>query len=191
MSDALAAPTHHQTLAALGQAIARLRRAPAARGVVHLVVQRPAENVRNTVDAAEFSVTEGLVGDTWRERRSRRTTDGSPHPDMQITLMSTWAIRAISPDEARWPLAGDQLFVDLDLTYENLPPGTRLQAGEVVFEVTSQPHTGCDKFVARFGLDAMTWVNSTEGRSLNLRGIYAKVVTPGRLRRGDAIVRCS
>ena len=106
---------------------------------------------------------------------------------MQITLMSVRAIGAISPDETRWPLAGDQLFVDLDLTYRNLPPGTRLQVGDAVLEVTEQLHTGCGKFIERFGLDAMKWVNSPEGRDLNLRGIYAKVVTSGRIRRGDAV----
>ena len=103
--------------------------------------------------------------------------------------MSMRAIGAISPDETRWPLAGDQLFVDLDLTLTNLPPGTRLQVGGAVLEVTAQPHTGCGKFVERFGVDAMKWVNSPEGRELNLRGIYAKVVAAGRVRPGDTITK--
>ncbi len=150
-------------------------------------MRRPAVEARETLEEGALDEAEGLVGDNWRARSSSRTTDGSPHPDMQITLMSVRAIGAISPDDTRWPLAGDQLFVDLDLTYRNLPPGTRLQVGDAVLEVTEQLHTGCGKFVERFGLDAMKWVNSPEGRDLNLRGIYAKVVTSGRIRRGDAI----
>lgn len=154
---------------------------------MHLIVKRPAEGARELLAEGEFDPATGLVGDTWHARHSRRTPDGSPHPGMQITLMSVRAIGAISPDEARWPLAGDQLFVDLDLAAGNLPPGTRLHVGDAVLEVTDQQHTGCGKFVERFGVDAMKWVNSPNGRALNLRGIYARVVQHGRVRHGDAI----
>ena len=171
----------------LRAAVDTVRQAPADNGTVALVVRRPEVNSREVLDEGYFEEAAGLAGDTWRMRRSGRTVDGSAHPDMQLTLMGVRAIGAISPDQSRWPLAGDQLFVDLDLTYANVPPGTRLQIGETVLEVTEQLHTGCGKFVERFGLDAMKWVNSPEGRELNLRGIYAKVVTPGRIRPGDAI----
>jgi hypothetical protein len=173
----------------LQDALGTIRQAPADHGAVALVVRRPGQNRREVLDEGLFNETDGLVGDTWPGRRSRLTPDGSPHPDTQLTLMSVRAIGAICTDEARWPLAGDQLFVDLDLALTNLPAGTRLQVGEAVLEVTAQPHTGCAKFVERFGLDAMKWVNSPEGRELNLRGIYAKVVTAGRVRPGDAITK--
>lgn len=180
------------TRAVLDAAIPHVRQAPRGRGTVDLIVRRPLVETREVLDEASFTPEEGLVGDTWRERFCRRSADGSPHPDMQITLMGTRAIAAISPDRTRWPLAGDQLLVDLDLTYEHLPFGTRLLLGDadggVILEVTDQPHTGCDKFIARFGLDAMKWVNSPEGRVLNLRGIYAKVVRRGVVRPGDAVV---
>lgn len=190
----MANPTHaiglaHRTLAQLNEAVDRVRDAPKDHGVVRVIVRRPVVNAREVLEEAVFDAGTGLVGDTWRDRKCSRSADGTPHPDMQITLMSVRAIGAISPDEARWPLAGDQLFVDLDLTAANLPAGTRLHMGEAVLEVTDQPHTGCGKFVDRFGVDAMKWVNSTEGRELNLRGIYAKVVTSGRIRRGDVIRR--
>ena len=179
----------HRTLAQLNEAIAHVRGAPKDDGTVRLIVRRPLVNAREVLDEAMFDARAGLDGDTWRARKCSRSADGTPHPDMQITLMGVRAIGAISPDEARWPLAGDQLFVDLDLATTNLPAGTRLQMGEAVLEVTDQPHTGCGKFVDRFGVDAMKWVNSPEGRELNLRGIYARVVASGRIRRADTIRR--
>jgi hypothetical protein len=182
-------PVTHRTWDELRAALDVIRQAPADHGTVRLVVRRPEENRREVLEEGLFEKADGLSGDTWRMRQSRRTSDGSPHPDMQLTLMGVRAIAAISPDETRWPLAGDQLFVDLDLAQVNLPPRTRLQVGEAVLEVTEQMHTGCGKFVERFGLDAMKWVNSPEGRELNLRGIYAKVVVAGRVRPGDGITK--
>lgn len=116
-------------------------------------------------------------------------TDGTPHPDMQLNLMNVRVIEAIAGSPKRWPLAGDQLFVDLDLSRVNVPPGTRLAIGGAVIEITDQPHTGCNKFAARFGLDALKWVNSPEGRALGLRGVNARVVTPGTIRTGDVVAR--
>ncbi|MCX6048050.1 MAG: MOSC domain-containing protein, partial [Chloroflexi bacterium] len=114
-----------------------------------------------------------------------RTTDGSSHPDMQLNIMNSRVIALVAQDKDRWALAGDQLFIDLDLSEDNLPPGTQLALGSAVIEVTNQPHTGCAKFVARFGLDAMKFVNSAEQKQLHLRGINAKVVQPGTIRVGD------
>jgi len=135
----------------------------------------------------ELDVAQGLVGDTWRVRSSTRTADRSAHPDMQLNLMNARVIALIAQEKARWPLAGDQLFVDLDLAGGNLPPWTKLGIGTAIIQVTDQPHTGCAKFVSRFGVDAMKFVNSPLGRSLNLRGINAKVVQPGVIRVGDTV----
>ena len=129
----------------------------------------------------------GLVGDTWQARGSSHMPDRSSHPDMQLNLINTRLIALLAQDKARWPLAGDQLYVDLDLSEENLPPGTRLAIGAAVVEVTDQPHTGCKKFAARFGTDAVKFVNSPEGKALHLRGVNAKVVQGGTIRTGDAV----
>jgi hypothetical protein len=177
----------HLTRSQLDAGLDEIRRAPKSEGTLRLIVRRPSTGVRELLDTAELNLTEGLAGDTWRMRRSARTADGSPHPDMQLNVINVRAIALMAQDEARWPLAGDQLFVDLDLSEANLPPGTRLAIGSAVIEVTDQPHTGCGKFVERFGLDAMQWVNSPLGRELRLRGLNAKVVTQGTIRAGEPV----
>lgn len=159
--------------------------APADAGTVELVVCRPAEGEREVLDAGELTVEEGLVGDDWRARNARR---GRPHdPATQLTLMSARVIDLVAGSRDRWALAGDQLYVDLDLRPENLPPGTRLQVGTAVIEVTDEPHTGCAKFTERFGSAAIRFVNGKAGRAQRLRGMYAKVVENGVVRPGDAI----
>jgi hypothetical protein len=162
-----------------------IRRSPRDEGVLELIVRRPQLGDREVLEHGELDPVEGLVGDTWRTRRSSRTPDQSPHPDMQLNIMNARVIALVAQDKDRWHLAGDQLFVDMDLSADNLPPGTRLALGSAVIEVTAQPHTGCQKFVARFGLDAMKFVNSPERKELHLRGINAKVVRPGVIRVGD------
>lgn len=152
-------------------------------------MRRPRVNERELLTTAELDQAVGLVGDTWKDRRSKRTDDGSPHPDMQLNIMNARTVHLLAQDESRWQLAGDQLFVDLDLSGANLPPGTRLSLGTAIIEVTNQPHTGCEKFVDRFGLDAMKFVNSPVGRSLNMRGINARVLQSGTIRVGDNIMK--
>ena len=150
-------------------------------------MRRPAEDEREVLTEATLDPVVGLVGDLWPTRGSSRTPDGSAHPGMQLTLMNARAAALIAGDRDRWPLAGDQLYVDLDLSGENLPAGTRLAVGTAIVEVSDQPHTGCAKFAARFGRDALKFVNSTDGRALNLRGINTAIVEAGVVRVGDAI----
>ena len=164
-----------------------VKAAPRDAGPVVSIILRPGDDLREVVDAGVLSVEDGLVGDAWRARGSRNMPDGSADPDAQLTLMSTRVLAAIEPDRSRWPLAGDQILVDMDLGVDNLPAGTRLTVGEAEVEVTPLPHTGCGKFSARFGSDALRWINRPEGRALRMRGMYVRVVRGGTIRVGDAV----
>ncbi len=177
----------HLSTAELEAGLDEIRRSPKDEGVVELIVRRPQINERQVVEEGELSLVEGLVGDTWKKRRSSSTPDGLPNPEMQLNVMNSRTIALVAQSKERWPLAGDQIFLDLDLSAENLPAGTRLAIGSAVIEVTPPPHTGCKKFVVRFGLDAMKFVNSPLGKQLHLRGINAKVVKSGVFRVGDVV----
>lgn len=177
----------HLTMAKLEAGLDSIRSAPKDEGVLELIVRRPQIEEREVIEEGELHLEHGLVGDNWRLRGSSRTADGSPHPEMQLNIMSSRVIALVAQEKERWPLAGDQLFLNLDLSDENLPAGTRLSLGAAVIEVSPQPHSGCKKFVARFGMDAMKFVNSPVGRQLHLRGINAKVVQPGVIRLGDRV----
>lgn len=166
--------------------------APKDVGTLDLVVARPAKGERRVLDEGRLDPAVGLVGDNWRERPSNRTADGGPHPDMQLNVMGSRILAYLAVDPDRRALAGDQLIVDLDLSYENVPAGTVLtigdpDAGGAEVLVTDEPHTGCKQFVERFGADAMRFVNGEHGRPLRLRGLNARVLTPGRVRPGDVV----
>jgi MOSC domain-containing protein YiiM len=132
------------------------------------------------LDEAELDPVEGVVGDRWY-------AGGRGERDRQVTLMNARAAAVIAQTRERWPLAGDQLYVDFDLSEDHLPPGTRIEIGSAVVEVSTEDHLGCGKFTRRFGVDAMKFVNSDVGRELNLRGINVRIVTAGTVRTGDAI----
>lgn len=177
----------HLTWQELEAGLDEIRRSPKDEGVLVMIVRRPQADEREVLEEGELHPAEGLVGDSWRTRGSSRTPDGASHPDMQLNIMNARAIALVAQHRDRWSLAGDQLFIDMELSDENLPAGTRLALGSAIIEVTAQPHTGCKKFVSRFGLDAMKFVNSPVGKQLHLRGINARVVHPGVIRVGCAV----
>jgi len=175
----------HLTMAELEAALDHLREAPKDEGVVELIVRRPRVDEREVLELAELDPLKGLIGDSWCFRGSSKTVDGGPHPEMQINIINSRVAALVAQEKNRWSLAGDQLYIDMDLSKENLPAGSQIAVGSAVLEVSPLPHTGCQKFVARFGLDAMKFVNSTVGKQLCLRGINAKVVQAGVVRLGS------
>ena len=177
----------HVTLAELEAELENIRQSPTNAGVLELIVRRPQIEAREVLEVGELDLVEGLVGDNWKTRGSSQTTDGSAHPDMQLNIMNARVIALLAQKKERWSLAGDQLYMDLDLSEENVPPGTRLSLGNAVIEVTDQPHTGCKKFAARFGLDALKFISSPVGKQLQLRGINAKVICSGAIQIGDTV----
>ena len=176
-----------RSMAELDAGLVHICEAPKTDGVVELIVRRPETDARELLSVAVLDTDEGLVGDNWRTRGSRKTEDGSAHPGMQLNLMNARVTELLAGNRERWPLAGDQFYVDLDLSDENLPPGTLLHLGETLVEVTGVPHLGCKKFSARFGRDAMLFVNSELGKQLNLRGINARVIEGGEVKIGDRV----
>ncbi len=175
----------------LEAALDHLRAAPKDEGVVELIVRRPETDHREVLDQAELDPVKGLIGDNWCVRPSTRTPDGSPHPEMQINIINSRVAALVAQEKDRWQLAGDQLYIDLDLSRENLPAGSQIAIGSTVLEVSPLPHTGCKKFVARFGLDAMKFVNSPIGKELCLRGINAKIIQGGVIQIGQTVRKIS
>ncbi len=181
------APVASRSRSDLEAGLGEVHSAPQDTGTLRLIARRPAIEERELVEEAELDLEVGMVGDIWAERPSSKT--GAPNPAAQVTVMSSRvaALVAGSDDPEAWAQAGDQLYLDLDLSEANLPAGTRLEIGAAVLEVTSDPHLGCGKFIKRFGIDAMKLVSSKEGRALRLRGVNTRVVVPGRIAVGDAV----
>jgi hypothetical protein len=169
----------HLDLSALEAGLDEIRRSPLDEGKVELIVRRPAEGEREVLTEAYLDLEAGLVGDDWQRR--------SGNLEAQVAVTNVRAVALLAQSRDRWPLAGDQLYVDLNLGGANLPPGSRFEIGSAILEVTAKPHRGCKKFAARYGLDALRFVNSETGYALNLRGINARIVRPGVVRPGDLV----
>jgi hypothetical protein len=177
----------HLTLAAMEAGLDHIRQSPKDIGTLKLISRRPNTDEREVLESGQLDPAHGLVGDNWKARGSRSTPDGSANPEMQLNVMNARVIELLAQEPERWALAGDQLYVDFDLSEANVPPGTRLAIGDAVIEITAPPHLGCKKFSARFGPDAMKFVNSPEGKQLHLRGVNAKVVQEGTVRIADTV----
>lgn len=163
--------------------------APKDEGALKAIMVRPQSEARQDVDSIHVSLAGGVEGDHWAKGCWMSTEDGKPHPDVQICIMNARCIDLIAGGRDNWAPAGDNLFIDMDLTPDNLPPGTRIAVGAAVLEITATPHNGCAKFIERYGRDACVFVNTGEGKRYRLRGIYGRVIQDGRVSVGDTVTK--
>ena len=177
----------HRTTEELEALLGDITSAPTDGGSVEMIVRRPGVDQREAVEVAELDTAVGLVGDNWATRGSPRTPDGSANVEAQLTLMNSRAADAVAVTKDRWSLAGDQIYVDMDLSIANLPPGTQLSMGEAVIRISEAPHTGCPKFKARFESEALRFANMGIGKDLRIRGVNARVMKSGRIQVGDTL----
>jgi hypothetical protein len=177
---------YHRPLAEIERAAAGMGSSPSDMGTIEMIVCRPTVDQRRVLEEGILDTVHGLEGDSW-EARGTATPDGSAYPLRQITVMNSRVLASVAGDRDRWQLAGDQLIIDLDLSIDSLPAGTRLQIGEAVVAVTEPPHTGCAKFAGRFGAEALAWTNGPEGRRHRRRGMHVRVMKSGTVRQRDAI----
>ena len=179
----------HRSISDLTEGLDHLLESPVSDGVVEMIAVRPIEDQRELLPTGKLDTYLGLVGDNWKVRGNPHTADGSADPRAQLTLMNSRVVDLVAGSRERWALAGDQLYVDLDLSEQNLPAGTRLQIGDAVIEVSDKPHTGCKKFASRFGAEALRFVNTGVGRDARFRGLNAFVVRSGEVSVGDSVVK--
>ncbi len=179
--------SEHPTSEELQSALPHILESPAENGNVEMIVSRPEVGQRDILDEAVLDAEAGLVGDNWQARGNRKTADGSADPEAQVTVINSRVLDAVSGSKSRWHLAGDQLVIDIDLSHDNLPPGTRLSIGSAVIEFTATPHTGCVKFASRFGNPALRFVSGAEAMQQRRRGANAKIVEAGTVRVGDIV----
>ena len=179
--------TQHKSMQELKAGLPEILAAPKDNGEIKAVVIRPASGERQDVTSCDVSLEGGVRGDHWAKGCWKTTEDGKPHPDVQICIMNSRCIDLIAGDRANWPRAGDNLFIDMDLTPDNLPPGHRITVGNTTLEITDTPHKGCAAFIERYGRDACVFVNVGDGDKYKLRGIYARVIKTGTITVGDTV----
>jgi hypothetical protein len=176
----------HRTTVELSDQLDQILEAPVDEGVIQMIVRRPNHDQREVVDSAKLDPDDGLIGDNWSKRVGE---DGVPHQSSQLTLMNSRVAEAVATTRERWPLAGDQIYVDMDLSVENLPAGSRIRVGDAVVEISDVPHTGCKKFAARFGKEALRFANVGIGKEHRFRGVNAFIVASGEVHTGDRITK--
>ncbi len=179
----------HRTMEELKAGLPDIVASPADNGSLAAIVVRPDYGMRLDVQSRKISLAGGVEGDRWATACWRTLPDGSSNPDVQVCIMNSRCISLIAGEREAWPMAGDNLFIDMDLSPGNIAPGQKLAVGETIIEITDIPHTGCQKFIDRYGRHACVFVNTGEGKKLKLRGIYAQVVKDGTVNVGDRVTK--
>lgn len=175
----------HRSFSDLQAGLEKIKKSPNDNGMLYMIVVRSMKRERAVPWYCNLAPEFGLEGDHWSQGSWKSLPDGSPDPQVQVTLMNSRCLDLIATSKERWPLAGDNLIVDMDLSASNLKPGQKLSIGSAILEVSDIPHTGCMKFRDRFGVEALRFVSTKEARELRLRGVFARVVKAGEIRIGD------
>ena len=179
----------HLTMAELEDGFPEIIRSPKDNGRLEGIVVRPARGKRQELRTSDVSFDGGVHSDLWAKACWKSTEDGRPHPDVQICIMNARCIALIAQERGNWAPAGDNLFIDLDLSPDNLPPGQRLAIGTAIIEITDTPHNGCAKFIGRYGRDAGIFVNGRLGKRHRLRVVYARVIRDGTVTVDDVVTK--
>lgn len=177
----------HLSIQQLTDGLPDIQASPKDEGRLEMIVRRPGAEEREVIEQGRLNLTNGLGGDNWLSRGSASTPDGSADPEAQITIMNARVIQLLTRYQEHWQWAGDQFFVDLDLSVENLPSGTQLAIGSTVVEVSAKPHNGCKKISERFGVDALKFISAPENKHMRMHGINARVVQEGEFKTGDKV----
>jgi hypothetical protein len=177
----------HRTRAEIEAGIGPVLQSPAEGAAVEALFSRPAPGKRLDLPALEVSVSGGIAGDHWSLGCWKTLPDGSPDPDVQVSLMNRRMLHLIAGARDNWARAGNNIIVDMDLSIDNLPIGQRLRVGTAELEIGPVANTGCDFFIERYGRDACVFVNTGIAKQKRLRGVYARVVKDGQIRIGDII----
>jgi hypothetical protein len=178
---------NHVTFDKLQEGLAEISQAPKNHGNIELLVIRPVQYERKVVNEITMHPITGCEGDIWHSKKTSSTPDGKPNPERQVTLINSRVLALLEGAKDTWPKAGDQVYVDMDLSKENLPAGTDLSLGSAIIRVSAQPHNGCKKFAERYGIDATRFVNSSLGKAKSLRGINCYIVKEGIVKMGDTV----
>ena len=178
-SSSVGEPNRFRSLADLEQMLRTMPPSGEDVGHVALVMRRCEGGRRETLDSVVLAPDLGVAGDAWSRDEQRS-------PDMQIAVMEKGVAEMIANGQPL-TLFGDCLVLDLDLSAGNLSPGSRLQIGGAVLEVTPKPHNGCRKFLARFGEGALHLVSMPTLRHRNLRGVYMRVEVAGEVKPRDLV----
>lgn len=179
----------HATAEQLNAALPHIRAAPRDDAPIEMLCFRPARNQRRMVPDLTLTADRGIPGERWLKAPWLTLPDGRPDPRIQVSILPKRVMDAVWLDRAGTVHPGDPIVADIETSYDSLPVGTRLRAGNAVLEVSDAFNDGCVKWKVRYGAAAKDWLVTPENRPLRLRGLLCRIVQDGMVRLGDRLQR--
>lgn len=177
------------TTAELAAALPYVCAAPKTATTIDSLCFRPARNQREFPAELQLSRAEGIRGERWLTEPWLRLPDGSPDPNIQVSILPLRVLNLVWTDRENTPHPGDTIIADLDTSLTNLPPGSLLQAGTAILRVSDEFNEGCVKWKVRYGQAAKDWITAPGHPQLRLRGVLCAVEQDGFIRAGDALTK--